>query len=112
MGKESQQFEGVRAKLAKRRDEGPRTRTDTLPISEVIVEIPTSINHRAWMSAQKQANRDAALAQAIFVLETVTFEGEKLTLADLNEGLIDSRDMLHLIGEIFGDEGGAEGNAA
>ena len=105
---------GVRAKLAthKAQSDG-REVARTLPQSGVAVTIPGFLNHGSWMKAQRQAGGDIATAQAAFVAETVRFEGEKLTLADLRE-LVDAKDMLFLISEIFGDqdaETDASGNA-
>lgn len=97
-------FQGVRAKLAAHREANSGTYEETLPQSDITVEIPNFINHGKWMLAQRQAKGDVPKAQAAFVLATVTFEGEKLTMADVQEGLIDAKDMLFLIAEIFGDD--------
>ncbi len=108
MGKKSKGgekvFEGVRAKLLEHKQANTGTYAETLPQSGVKVEIPEFINHGSWMRAQRQAKGDVPRAQAAFILGVVTFEGEKLTMADLQEGLIDAKDMLFLIGEVFGDD--------
>lgn len=106
---QSTDFSGVRAKLAAHRAKaGEDHKTETLPQSGVTVTIPGFLNHGQWMRAQRQSGGDVATAQAAFVSEVVRFEGEKLTLADMRE-LIDAKDMLFLISEIFGDEKPAEG---
>lgn len=103
-------FTGVRAKLAAHKAKaGEDHKTETLPQSGVTVTIPGFLNHGQWMRAQRQANGDVATAQAAFVTEVVRFEGEKLTLADMRE-LVDAKDMLFLISEIFGDEKEADGS--
>ena len=113
MSKPPKEFTGVRAKLAAHKAAHSGQDEKTLPRSGITVQIPEFINHGAWMQAQRQAKGDTARAQAAFVIGAVTFEGEKLTMADLQEGLIDATDMLFLIGEIFGDDdegGNDEGN--
>lgn len=117
MTKPKKDFTGVRAKLAAHKDANSGAYEETLPQSGITVEIPKFINHGKWMLAQRQAKGDVPKAQAAFILATVTFEGEKLTLADVREGLIDAKDMLFLIGEIFGDDDedddeGGSGNAS
>lgn len=105
----SNDFTGVRAKLAAHKARaGEDHRSETLPQSGVTVTIPGFLNHGQWMRAQRQSGGDVATAQAAFVSEVVRFEGEKLTLADMRE-LIDAKDMLFLISEIFGDDKQAEG---
>ncbi|MDZ7822971.1 MAG: hypothetical protein U5K75_02295 [Ahrensia sp.] len=99
-------FTGVRAKLKKYADDHSAPKTKTLPQSGISVAIPTFINHGLWMAAQRQAQGDVAKAQAAFVISAVTFEGEKLTMADVQAGLLDAKDMLFLIGEVFGDGDG------
>lgn len=115
MGTPEKEFTGVRAKLAQHKEDNSGTYSETLPKSGVGVAIPNFINHGKWMLAQRQAKGDVPKAQAAFVVATVLFEGEKLTMADVQAGLIDAKDMLFLIGEIFGDEdddddGSAAGN--
>ncbi|MEH6740502.1 MAG: hypothetical protein V7695_18455 [Sulfitobacter sp.] len=97
-------YTGVRAKLQAHKVAHDNFETETLPKSGIEVQIPNFMNHGAWMLAQRQAKGDTAKAQAAFVVGTVRFEGEKLTMADVQDGLIDAKDMLFLIGEIFGDE--------
>ena len=104
-------FEGVRAKLAAHRDENSGSRPETLPQSGIKVEIPRFMHHGKWMQAQRQAKGDTGKAQAAMVLNTVTFEGERLTMADLQAGLIDAMDMLFLIGEVFKDAEEEGGNS-
>jgi hypothetical protein len=92
--------------LAAYKDANTGTHDETLPQSGIKVQIPNFINHGKWMLAQRQAKGDVPKAQAAFILATVTFgaRAEKLTMADVQEGLIDAKDMLFLIGEIFGDD--------
>lgn len=108
MTKPKKEFTGVRAKLAAHKDANSGTYEEDLPQSGVGVEIPKFINHGKWMLAQRQAKGDVPKAQAAFILATVTFEGEQLAMADVQEGLIDAKDMLFLIGEIFGDDDDGE----
>lgn len=108
--KPKEEFTGVRAKLVAYRDDNAVPLHKTLPRSGVKVAIPQFINHGHWMKAQRQAGDDIAKAQGAFVVEVVRFEGEKLTMADLQ--FIDAKDMLFLIKEVFGDdEDGEEGEA-
>lgn len=100
--KQKEEFTGVRAKLVAYRDDNAAPLHKTLPQSGVKVSIPRFINHGLWMKAQRQAGNDIPKAQTAFVIEAVKFEGEKLTMADVN--FIDAKDMLFLIGEIFGDD--------
>lgn len=110
---QAKEFSGVRAKLNAHREKNAGMRSATLPKSGVKVDIPHFFNHGAWMAAQRQAKGDIPTAQAAFITGTVLFEGEKLTMADVKSGLIDAKDMLFLIGEVFGDEDEAEeGNEA
>lgn len=107
----------MRAKLAAHKEAHSGFEEKELPRSGIKVEIPEFINHGKWMQAQRQAKGDVPKAQAAFIISTVKFEGEKLTMADVQEGLIDAKDMLFLIGEIFGDddedeEDGQEGTDA
>lgn len=104
----TKEFTGVRAKLAQHRADSAGHREETLPRSGVTVQIPEFFNHGAWMIAQRQAKGDVPRAQAAFIVGTVKFEGEKLTLADIQAGLVDAKDMLFLIGEVFGDDDGDE----
>lgn len=97
-------YTGVRAKLAAYAKEHAKSIGKTLPKSGISVEIPDFVNHGEWMKAQRQASGDVAKAQAAFVVGTVSFEGERLTMADIQAGLLDAKDMLFLIGEIFGDD--------
>ena len=117
MAKVKEECTGVRAKLMEHKRANAGTYEKELPQSGVKVQIPEFINHGHWMRAQRQAKGDVPRAQAAFVVATVLFEGEKLTLADVNDGLIDAKDMLFLIGEIFGDDdeveaGEGEGNGS
>ncbi|KQI69382.1 hypothetical protein AN189_02860 [Loktanella sp. 3ANDIMAR09] len=104
MTKPTENFTGVRAKLAAHKAAHHGTTEKTLPRSGITAQIPEFINHGAWMLAQRQAKGDVPRAQAAFIIGTVKFEGEKLTMADVQNGLIDAKDMLFLIGEVFGDE--------
>ncbi|GEM_PF-1399230 len=112
MGKEAT---GVRAKLAAYKDENSGSREVTLNLSGVVCTVPKFINHGRWMAAQKAGKGDVPKTQAAFVCETVLFEGEKLTEADLRE-LVPSGDVLQLINDVFGGEDGDdkddEGNGA
>lgn len=101
-------FEGVKAKFAARKAEGQKARQVELPLSGVKATIPGMINHGLWMQAQRQAGGDVPTAQAAFVAQVVRFEGEQLTLADLRE-LVDARDIMFLIAQIFGDGGDDDG---
>lgn len=101
---QAKEFSGVRAKLNAHREKNSGMREETLPKSGVKVEIPHFFNHGAWMGAQRQAKGDVPTAQAAFIVGTVLFEGEKLTMADVKSGLIDAKDMLFLINEVFGDD--------
>lgn len=103
------EFTGVRAKLAAHKEANSGTYDETLPKSGIKVQIPNFINHGKWMAAQRQAKGDVPRAQAAFIVATVLFEGEALMMADVQEGLIDAKDMLFLIGEVFGDEDDADG---
>ena len=108
MSKKQKDFTGVRAKLDAHRQGNSDTYERELPASGVKVQIPNFKNHGKWMRAQRQAKGDVPKAQAAFVVATVTFEGEQLTMADVLEGLIDAKDMLFLISEIFGEDDGEE----
>lgn len=112
MAKEKKDYTGVRAKLAAYKDEHSGSDETTLPRSGITVQIPNFLNHGAWMLAQRQAKGDVPKAQAAFIVGTVMFEGEKLTMADVQAGLIDAKDMLFLIGEIFGDDDNEGGDEA
>jgi hypothetical protein len=100
----AKEYTGVRAKLNDYKKANTGHQEKTLPKSGIKVKIPDFMNHGAWMGAQRQAKGDTAKAQAAFVVGTVLFEDEKLTMADIQAGLIDASDMLFLIGEIFGDD--------
>ncbi|MCY1668066.1 DUF1804 family protein [Rhizobium sp. SL86] len=76
-------------------------------LADAMTKMPNWINHGLWMRAQRIAKGDTAKAQAAFVAEAVMFEGEKLTITDLAE-LVPAGDVLQLIGEVFGKDGGAE----
>lgn len=104
MTKSKKEFTGVRAKLTAHKEAHSGTYEETLPQSGITVQIPDFINHGKWMKAQRQAKGDVPKAQAAFIVGVVQFEGEQLTLADIQEGLIDAKDMLFLIGEVFGDD--------
>jgi len=112
----SQKLTGVRAKLQQHKADNSGMRVETLPQSGIKVEIPEFMNHGKWMVAQRQAKGDIPKAQAAIVVGSVLFEGEKLTMADVQAGLIDAKDMLFLISEIFGDddddEDGTDGDDA
>lgn len=105
----AKEYKGVRAKLAEYKANNAGVEEKTLPRSGITVQIPDFINHGAWMLAQRQAKGDVPKAQAAFIIGTVKFEGEKLTMADVQAGLLDAKDMLFLIGEVFGDDGDDEG---
>lgn len=104
MAKENKEYSGVRAKLFAYKEAHAGFFEETLPKSGVTVQIPNFLNHGEWMKAQRQANGDVPKAHAAFITGTVTFEGEKLTMADIQAGLVEAKDMLFLIGEIFGDD--------
>lgn len=104
MTKPEKDFTGVRAKLKAHKDANAGEYERTLPQSGVTVQIPEFLNHGAWMVAQRQAKGDVPTAQAALIVGTVKFEGEKLTMADIKAGLVDAKDMLFLIGEVFGDD--------
>ncbi|MCC2099161.1 MAG: hypothetical protein KDJ29_19890 [Hyphomicrobiales bacterium] len=106
--KAKDQFTGVRAKLAaaKAAEAEKSVKPNEgfpLPHSGIICQIPGHINHGAWLKAQRQGKGDIGAAQTAFISEVVLFEGEKLTIADVRE-LLDARDFLALVGEIFGDD--------
>lgn len=105
MTKEEKLF-GVRAKFVKYKDDNQGSREITLDESGVVCQVPNFINHGRWMRAQRIASGDASKAQTAFVAESVLFEGEKLTLIDIQE-LVPAADMMQLVAEIFGgkDEG-------
>lgn len=100
---------GVRAKLEAHKKAHAGERTVTLNECGVNCTVPKFINHGIWMKAQRIAKGDLARAQAAFVCETVTFEGEKLTLTDLSE-LVPASDAMQLINEIFGSDEDEAGN--
>ncbi len=94
---------GVRAKLKANKDAKSGTYDFPLKDCGVTASIPKFINHGLWMKAQRIAKGDTPKAQAAFICETVLFDGEKLTITDLQE-LVAAGDTLTLISEIFGDE--------
>ncbi len=94
---------GVRAKLAKHKAANQDSREVTLPECGIVCQIPKFINHGLVMASQRQAKGDMAMGQTALVAQVVKFEGEKLNLADLRE-LLDGKDMLFLIGEVFGGD--------
>ena len=102
-------LKGVRAKLQAHKDANAGARPVTLGESAIDCTVPNFINHGAWMRAQRVAKGDTAKAQAAFICETVLFEGEKLTIADLSE-LVPAADAMQLIGEIFGKDDDADTN--
>ena len=97
---------GVRAKLKAHKEANAGTRNLSLPNSGVTVQVPNFIAHGIWQKAQRPAKGDAARAQAEYIMAAVTFEGERLTYADVQAGLISAPDMLFLINELFGDQAG------
>lgn len=101
---------GVLAKLKAQKAEGGMTRKVTLPISKIQAQIPNHIAHRNWMVAQNQGKGDISKSQAALIAAAVSFEGERLTLTDIME-LLDARDFLFLVNEIFDSEDDEEGNA-
>lgn len=104
MAKEKAAYTGVRAKLAKYKSDHAGFESHTLPQSGITVEIPKFLNHGAWMLAQRRAKGDTPKAHAAFIVGTVKFEGETLTMADIQDNLVEAKDMLFLIGEVFGDD--------
>lgn len=111
--KKAQELTGVRAKLQANKE--AKSGSYTFPLDEcgVTASIPNFINHGLWMKAQRIAKGDTPKAQAAFICEAVLFDGEKLTITDLQE-LVPAGDTLSLIGEIFGkgDDEGKEQKAA
>ncbi|UXT99449.1 hypothetical protein [Agrobacterium tumefaciens] len=104
---------GVRAKLKANKDAKSGTYDFPMKDCGVTATIPNFINHGLWMKAQRIAGNDIPKAQVAYVCETALFDGEKLTVTDIQE-LVETGDVLTLIAEVFGgkDDKGKEQTAA
>lgn len=92
----------VRDRLEAAKKERSGNATTTLPQSGLVVTYPKFIPHGRWARAQRLAKGDNGKAQLIMLADICVFDGEKLTLADFE--LFSAFDVMHLMGETFGDE--------
>jgi len=83
----------------------------TLPRTGVVARWPRFMSHGQWQKALRLAGGDFARAQVLYIVQNVSFDGEKLTEADFN-ALLPLEDALQLTAAVFGqqDEEGAVGN--
>lgn len=75
--------------------------------SGVVATFPKFLNHGKWMQAQRQARKDHAKAQTIYVINCCKFDGEKITVAEFDR-LIPTNDSMDLFAEIWDGEDNEE----
>ena len=73
----------------------------TLPATGIVCRWPRFMNHGRWQKALRLAQGDFARAQVLYIINNVTFDGEKLTAADFDE-LLPLEDALALTAAVFG----------
>lgn len=102
---------GVRAKLTAYRAAHDGEASTVLPATGIRVSWPAHIPHATWMKAQRLAKKAPLNVANIYLALVCKFDGEKLTLEEIGE-LIPAADMLHLTGEVLGDDEDDEADAA
>ena len=102
---------GVRAKLQAYKDAHQGTDTVTLPKTGIEVTFPMFRPHELMMKAAALAKRNAQRMQLIYIQQNCLFDGEKLTVSDI-EKLVPDDDTAVLIKKFFVEDEDEEGNAA
>ncbi len=82
-----------------------------LPDTGITASWPKFKPHHVWMKAQRLSKKNPHAVMDNYLPLTCKFDGEKMTLEEF-KSLIPTDDVLHLTGEIMGDddEEGNEGN--
>ena len=88
-------------KLKKYRERHEGEEEFTLPATGIVCRWPKFMNHGRWQKALRLAQGDFARAQVLYIINNVTFDGEKLTAADFDE-LLPLEDALALTAAVFG----------
>ena len=100
---------GVRGRLAAYREETSGDLTTVLPKTGVEVSYPAFIPHEKIMLASKATGKAKSKMLSVAASMLCTFEGEKLTDAEIRR-FLPNADVVHLSGLLFGkDEDGDEG---
>ena len=73
----------------------------TLPATGIVCHWPKFMSHGNWQKALRLAQGDFARAQVLYIINNVTFDGEKLTAADF-DALLPLEDALALTAAVFG----------
>lgn len=83
----------------------------TLPKTGIVATFPAFRPHGLIMRAAKVAGNDAQKMQVVYIAQNVRFDGEKLTLSDI-EDLVPDDDSAALIKRLFvgSDDEDAAGN--
>ena len=82
-----------------------------MPVTEVEVTIPAHRPYEVMAQAQRRSKGKPDRATMLMVQAMARFDGERLTVADIEE-LLDGRDVTALVGAIFGDDAGESGDDA
>ncbi len=102
--------QGVIERLKAYRDAHEGEAELTLPRTSVVARWPKFMSHGRWQKALRLAGGDFARAQVLYIIQNVTFDGERLTEADYNS-LLPLEDALALTAAVFGqpdDEAGEQ----
>lgn len=101
------------AKLKEHKQKSAGRKATTLPSTGVSVSWPEFKPHGIWMKANRLAKGNPQSTMDFYLPLICRFDGENMTIAEFRE-LIPTEDVLHLIGEVMGDdatEPDDEGNA-
>lgn len=94
---------GVVAKLKQHKASKTGTDRTTLPETGILVTWPSFRAHAMWMKAQRLSKKNPLSVTDIYLALVCQFDGEKLTLDQFKE-LLPTNDVLHLVGEVMGDD--------
>lgn len=101
---------GVVALLKQHKAESTGFDDTTLPETGIKVTWPMFQPHSTWMKAQRLAKKNPLSTSDIYLSLLCKFNGEKLTLDEFKT-LIPTGDVLHLTGEVLGDNEDDEDDA-
>jgi len=101
---------GVVARLKKHKAENTGFDETILPETGITVTWPKFQPHAGWMRAQRVANKNPLSTSDIYLSLLCKFDGEKLTIDEFKQ-LVPTGDVLHLTGEVLGDDDEDEDDA-
>lgn len=91
------------AKLKKHKANNAGSNSTKLPDTGITVSWPKFKPHHIWMKAQRLSKKNPHAVVDNYLPLICKFDGENMTLEEFKE-LIPTDDVLHLVGEVMGDD--------